>query len=251
MARRTDFQAAISYTGQAIKLPCEISYKVDGVRLLYRDGKVVTRNDKVPAGLYKALTPEAIERIKELGECELYKEGALFGDIAGMLERHNPTPNYFTVEDVYSIAPNKLDVRLHLKSVPSIPKGCKEVPELLKMAVNKGYEGLVIRADNRWYRVKPDATADVYVTGYFEQVDKAKNPKGCLGGFDTNWGKVTAFSDEMRKELWENPEQYVGKMITVTYKERYHTGKFRYCVTFNHFRTDKEEESFDTEPPSK
>ena len=39
MGRRTDFQAAISYKGQAIKGKAVISYKIDGVRVLYRDGQ--------------------------------------------------------------------------------------------------------------------------------------------------------------------------------------------------------------------
>jgi ATP-dependent DNA ligase len=121
----------------------------------------------------------------------------------------------------------------------------------LEEAVKLGYEGLVLRTADRWYRVKPEATADVYITGWFEQLDVKKNPKGQLGGFDTNYGKVTAFSEEMRKKLWENPSQYIGQMMTVQYKERYHTGKFRYAVKFLHLRQDKNEETFDTEPPLK
>lgn len=247
MARRTDFQAAITYNGQAIKKAGVIGVKIDGVRLLYRDGNIVTRNDKVPPGLYKALTPTAIEKVKQLGDVEIYRHGLSFGQINGMLQRHDPEEGFFKCSDVYGIG--EMDTRLFADGFDSLEKDSKRVKDLLRNAVLMGYEGLVIRTDTHWYRVKPEATADVYITGYFEQLDSKKQPKGILGGFETNWGKVTAFTQEMREELWIDPQSHVGKMMTVTYKERYHTGKFRYAVTFNHFRDDKEEESFDTEPP--
>jgi hypothetical protein len=63
MTRRTDFQKAIAYTGQKIKGPVDISFKIDGVRILCRDGKLVTRNNNEPPGLLKALTPGAADKI--------------------------------------------------------------------------------------------------------------------------------------------------------------------------------------------
>jgi len=64
------------------------------------------------------------------------------------------------------------------------------------------------------------------------QLDKHKEPKGQLGGFDTDYGKVTAFTDEMRQQLWDNPDQYIGRLIEVQYKELFESGNFRYAVTF-------------------
>ena len=247
--RRTDFQAAINYKGQAIKEACTISYKIDGVRILYRDGKFVTRNDKVPPGLDAALTQRAKDKIIENGDCEVYM-GDFFSSNSP-LSQHNPEPLIIDADAIYPLERGKFDQRLLISLAPCLPKGSSYITEKLAAAVALGYEGLVIRTATKWYRVKPSATADVRVTGFFEQLDKAKNPKGQLGGFETDYGKVTAFSEELRKELWDNPEQHVGKLMTVTYKERYHTGKFRYCVTFNHFRFDKEETTFDTEPPPK
>ena len=249
MPRRKDFQAATTYNGQRINKVCEISYKIDGVRILCRDGKFVTRNNKVPPGLDIALTPDAKLKLIEYGDCEVFK-GSFF-ETNGPLSRHDPEPNCIGVDDIYQLDHGMLDDRLYVNTISNLEKDSDYIKVALRHAVAQGYEGLVIRTATHWYRVKPSATADVYITGYFEQLDKKKVPKGQLGGFNTNYGKVTAFSDEMRKELWDNPSQYIGKMMTVTYKERYHTGKFRYCVTFNHFRTDKDEESFDTEPPLK
>lgn len=70
--------------------------------------------------------------------------------------------------------------------------------------------------------------------------------RGLQVGFDTVYGKVTAFTDEMRQQLWDNPDQYIGRLIEVQYKELFPSGNFRYVVTFLRFRDDKDTESFDT-----
>jgi len=249
MARRTDFRKANSYTGQKIKGTVDVSYKIDGVRILYRDGEFVTRNNKVPPGFDLATTEDAKERIRVFKDCELYT-GSFFGT-NGPLQQHSPVRGCIGFDDVYPLDYDNLgedmhhfDSRLIIDRVDNPSEDYIRVT--LAEALTLGYEGLVLRTKDRWYRVKPHYTADVYVTGWFEQLDKAKNPKGQLGGFDTNYGKVTAFSDEDRVALWDNPQQYVGRLIEVVYRELYDTGSFRYCVTFSRFRDDKDEESFDT-----
>jgi hypothetical protein len=248
MTRRTDFRKANSYTGQKIKGRVDVSYKIDGVRMLYRDGEFVTRNNKVPPGFNMATTEAAKDRIRIFGDCELYAGG--FFETNGPLQQHHPEKGVIDYEDVYPLDFHALDevhcfdARLIIESVENPTEGY--IHKHLTKALELGYEGLVLRTEDRWYRVKPHYTADVYVTGWFEQLDKAKNPKDQLGGFDTKYGKVTAFSEEMRVSLWNNPDQYVGRLIEVTYRELYHTGSFRYCVTFNRFRDDKDEETFDT-----
>lgn len=242
MARRTDFQKAITYTGQKINGPVVVSWKIDGVRLLYRDGQIVTRNDKVPPGLAKACSPDCLAKIQKFGDVELYT--GKFKEVQGPISQHDPEPHQFLEQHVYPL--DELDMRLYIGTYAGLYKDDERIPRLLEQAVDKGFEGLVLRTKDKWYRVKPDATADVRITGYFEQLDKNKKPKGVLGGFTTNYGNVTAFTDEARKELWENPEQYIGRLMEVRYKELYDTGSFRYAVTFLRFRDDKDEESFDT-----
>jgi hypothetical protein len=239
MPRRTDFRKANTYTGQKIKGTVTVSYKIDGVRILYRDGEFRTRNDKVPPGLDKALTDGAKELIRQYGDCEIYK-GSFF-ESNSPLQRHDPEVGCINASHIYPLV--DLDERLLIAVVDNVQP--EEVEEVLQGALDSGYEGLVLRTEDRWYRVKPKATADVFITGWFEQLDKHKNPKGQLGGFDTAYGKVTAFTEEMRQKLWDNPEQYVGKLIEVEYKELYDTGSFRYAVKFLRFRDDKDTESFD------
>lgn len=240
MTRRTDFKKANSYTGQKLKGEFDIAYKIDGVRLLWRDGRIVTRNNKVPPGLDRALTIEAKEAVRIDEDCEAYA-GSFFGTSAP-LNRLEPEIGCITSDMIYPLI--DMDPRLLIEKV--VNPTDEYIQEQLKAALRKGYEGLVLRGNNRWYRVKPYFTADVRVTGWFEQQDKDGNPKGQLGGFDTDYGKVTAFTEADRVLLWDNPQQYVGRMIEVIYRELYATGKFRYCVKFVHFRDDKDDESFDT-----
>lgn len=240
MTRRTDFRKAITYTGQAIKGPCIVSYKIDGVRILYRDGKYVTRNNKVPRGFATAVSELSKAQIKMHGDVEIFRDD--FIKTSSTLSTAAPARDSICVGHIYAL--NNLDSRLYINTYDDITPD--RVKDHLSRAVALGYEGLVLRTADRWYRVKPQATADVYVTGWFEQKDKAGAPKGTLGGFTTNYGNVTAFTDSTRDSLWEDPESHVGKLMVVSYKERYHTGKFRYAVRFICFRFDKDEESFDT-----
>jgi hypothetical protein len=243
MTRRTDFQKAITYTGQKIKGPVDISYKIDGVRLLYRDEGIVTRNNKQPPGLIRACTLEALQKIEAYGDCELYT--GRFKDVQGPISQHHPDSDQFTEEHVYPLV--ELDERLFVaRFEEGLEKDSLSIQSYLGDAIELGYEGLVLRTPDKWYRVKPKATADVRVTGFFEQLDKNKIPKDQLGGFTTKYGNVTAFTEELRQELWDNPEQHIGKLMEVEYKELYDTGSFRYAVKFIRFRDDKEEESFDT-----
>lgn len=245
MTRRTDFRKAITYTGQKIKGPVDVTLKIDGVRILYRDDRLVTRNNKVPPGLHKICTPAAIARLVAFRDAEIYTGD--FHEVQGGLSRHDPEEGLIGPEHIYPLdCQGGLDERLFVSRLEELKKDDDRIPALLKVAVAQGFEGIVLRTADHWYRVKPEATADVRITGWFEQHDKYKNPKGQLGGFETNYGKVTAFTEEMRKKLWDNPDQYIGRMMTVKYKELYETGKFRFAVTFLHFRDDKEEESFDT-----
>jgi hypothetical protein len=238
MARRTDFTKALTYTGQKFKGVVGVTLKIDGVRILYRDGELVTRNNKVPPGLYKACTDGAIAKLKAYGDCEIYLGS--FVESNSPLQRHEPEVGCITEEHIYPLV--ELDERLIVGGCEGDPK---QIARFLDWAIEFGYEGLVLRANDRWYRVKPTSTADVFITGWFEQKDKHGELKGVLGGFTTNYGRVTAFTDEMRKKLWVEPEQYVGRLMEVQYKELYDSGSFRYAVKFLHFRDDKDTESFD------
>lgn len=243
--RRTDFQGAITYTGQRLVGLVDISLKIDGVRLLFRDGKIVTRNNEVPPGLSHAATLMACKKIRDYGDCELYT--GIFHDVSGPLSQHSPVPNQFDDSHVYPLQncePHGYDARLHFMTLWQPTQA--QIHKILMFFVAKGYEGLVLRANDRWYRVKPTYTADVLITGWFEQKDIHGDPKGVLGGYITAYGNVTAFKAADRVAHWKTKEGNVGRLIEVDYKELYPNGSFRYAVTFKRFRDDKNTEAFDT-----
>jgi len=247
MARRTDFRKAITYEGQAIDGRIDVTYKIDGCRVLYRDNEFLSRNNKVYPGLKKACTSAALQLIEFHKDCEIYVEDFLTTN--SLLQRHDPESGAIKAEHIYKLdVGGKCDTRLHIRSEENIQ--LDTVEKYLDKALDLGYEGLVLRGDKHWYRVKPTLTADVYITGWREQVDKHKNGKDVLGAFLTDYGAVTAFKEEDRTKLWDDPDQYVGRLMEVSYKELYHTGKFRFAVKFERFRDDKDEVSFDTRTKS-
>ena len=244
MSKRIDYTKAITYTGQKLPANTMISFKIDGCRVLYRDEKFMSRNSKPYPGLEKGLTRLAKAKIKKYGDCEIFYKS--FKKTSGMLQRHNPERYFFCSYDIYSLV--DLDPRLIYQYLDHPTK--EDLDIALRRAVEMGYEGIVIRTpDGRWYKHKPIATADVRITGFFEQHDKYDIPKGILGGFETKYGNVTAFKDVDRKRLWSNPARHIGKMIQVQYRDRYPGGKFRFAVKYLGFRYDKDEESFDTKAP--
>ena len=135
MTRRTDFQKAITYTGQKIKGPVEISYKIDGVRILYRDGELVTRNNKKPPGLLGALTNAAIAKLGYFNDCEIYT--GKFKDVQGPISRHDPQPGTITERHIYPLV--HLDPRLYIRTSAGLEKDSKSIQDLLARAVEEGY----------------------------------------------------------------------------------------------------------------
>ena len=235
------FRKATTYSGQKLKGTFTVSYKIDGVRMLYQDGEYTTRSGKLPRGFENAVPMDCKSLIRYYGDCEVYKKDFLTTN--SMLSNGNDNGT-FDVDDIYPLGEIN---RMHPLFIDEVTDPQPDyIWQLMREANAQGYEGLVIRGATHWYRVKPTSTADVFVTGFFEQNDINGNPKGVLGGFETNYGKVTAFTAKDRKALWDNPAQYIGQLIEVSYKELYPTGNFRFAVKFIHFRDDKVTESFDT-----
>ncbi len=101
-------------------------------------------------------------------------------------------------------------------------------------AVAKGYEGLILRQDKRWLKVKPIDTFDVEILSLIEGKGKYK---GKLGALVTSLGNVgTGFTDEEREDIWEN--KYIGNTVEVSYMHLTEDGKFRH-PRFLRIRFDK------------
>lgn len=223
-----------SWKGNDLKGTWEVSRKIDGARMLRdSDGNPISRNGKP---LYNL---EGVPN--EITDAEIFDTdwstsmGLVRSSVNG-----SPVP----LDKVYSLDP--LDPRLVLPKV--LDPTAEEINKLLQQQVTKGDEGLILRQGDKWLRVKPKETADVYVIGF--QTGTGKH-KGKMGALLTKYGKIgTGFSD-LEREKWQvrydaRPEffteGYQKYLIEVEYMEMTSGGKFRH-PRYLHLRDDKTEES--------
>ena len=115
--------------------------------------------------------------------------------------------------------------------------------------VNRGYEGAMIKTIDAPYcfgrdysvmKFKAFFDVDVPIIGYKEGTGKHQNKLGSFlvdyKGVEVNVG--SGLTDELREQLWLNPEEHVGRIIEVRYQEETPDGSLRF-PTFVCFRNDK------------
>ena len=138
-------------------------------------------------------------------------------------------------------------------------KDTSKVLQYLDKAIANNEEGIMINLSHAPYdfkrtnallKVKKMSTVDLEVVGYEEGSGRLS---GTLGAIlvrykDGNTVKVgSGFSDELRKQIWHNPEDIIGKIIEVQYFEETTNadgGKSLRFPVFKDFRPDKLEADF-------
>ena len=230
---RGDFNEikAKAWKGEKLKGTWDITLKIDGARML-RDsqGLPVSRAGKP---LYNL---DLID--KSITDAEIYnKDWETSMSLVRTKNNGSPVdPSY-----VYSLDP--LDPRLDLGAFDN--PSSSAIIRLMEHKVKEGYEGLILRQGDKWLKVKPKDTADVFITGY--QVGTGKH-KGKMGALLTAKGKVgTGFSDADRA-WWQMMYDLHGLqwlttvLIEVEFMEMTNGNKFRH-PRFIRIRDDKTEES--------
>ena len=124
-----------------------------------------------------------------------------------------------------------------------------EIKRIHDSYVNRGYEGAMIKTIHDPYcfgrdysvmKFKAFFDADVPIIGLKEGTGKHQ---GKLGSFLVDYKGVevnvgSGLTDELREQLWQNPEEQVGRIIEVRYQEETPDGSLRF-PTFICFRNDK------------
>lgn len=193
-----------------------ISYKIDGVRAIYSNGKVTSRARKPLYNLPKM--PD--------GHYEVYTGG--FKDTIQKTRTHDLET--IPTDCLYSLSP--IDPRLIVGSY--IYADDSLIADLMLQAITLGYEGLVIFSDKYMYKVKPEETYDVLVTGVIPGTGKHL---GRMGSLTTNMGDVgTGFTDQEREQFTE--EFIINKTIEVSCMMLTPDGKFRH-PRYERLREDK------------
>lgn len=204
------------YQGQDLEGIWEVTIKIDGVRAFNTDKGILSRKGKplynIPAN--------------SLTDYEVY-----LGDFKSTISAVRSSQKEVEVkqEHLYSLDP--LDPRLHYAVCELTPD---LVQDMLTDVLSLGYEGLVLRQRDTWYKVKPEETYDVVIIGIQEGTGRNK---GRLGALLTTMGKVgTGFTDKDREELYT--ESVIGETVEVSCMEVTDAGKFRH-PRFVRMRWDK------------
>lgn len=206
------------WQGQDLAGGWEVTLKLDGVQVIYKDGAPLSR-----AGHPLYNLPEMPDGIYEVYDYDW--------ETTVSLVRTRSSKTRIDSSRLYSLFP-AVDPRLRAPTLlnPSSDK----IKEVFAAAKTLGYEGLVLRGESEWFKVKDRETHDVKITGIEEGKGKYI---GKLGAFITAMGKVgTGLLDNDRSLYWT--KEVIGSTIEVACMGLTPNGKFRH-PRFIRFRWDK------------
>lgn len=220
-----DYIKAKNWDGKDLKGHWTVSLKIDGVRALLTEDGWLSRNGKPLKGMIDVAGYEIGTNI------EIFKDS--WEQSITVAKTTSPTGEW-SKEFFYKISPG-LDQRLLRWSGEDLT--AEQIDFFLEEALEAGYEGLVLRQEDTWLKVKPIETYDVKVIGV-----KEGRGRNChkLGAFLTDMGNVgTGFTDEQRQDFWRR-YQTLNEDITIEVEcmELTPNGKFRH-PRFIRIRWDK------------
>lgn len=148
----------------------------------------------------------------------------------------------------------------YIKVVPNlyVGKDLDVIPKLLEEMNRKGKEGLMLNVSDGKYqckrtdvllKIKSMNTMDCRIIGFEEGTGKYEGMLGALlldyKGYELRCG--SGFTDEDRKEIWNNKEKYLGKIAEIQYFRESRNQDGGLSVSFPVFiciRHDKDEPSY-------
>jgi DNA ligase-1 len=148
----------------------------------------------------------------------------------------------------------------YIKVVPNlyVGKNLDVIPKLLEEMNRKGKEGLILNISDGKYqckrtdvllKIKSMNTMDCKIIGFEEGTGKYEGMLGALlldyKGYGLRCG--SGFTDEDRKEIWNNKEKYLGKIAEIQYFRESRNQDGGLSVSFPVFiciRHDKDEPSY-------
>ena len=148
----------------------------------------------------------------------------------------------------------------YIKVVPNlyVGKDLDAIPKLLEEMNRKGKEGLMLNVSDGKYqckrtdvllKIKSMNTMDCKIIGFEDGTGKYEGMLGALildyKGYELRCG--SGFTDEDRKEIWNNKEKYLGKIAEIQYFRESRNQDGGLSVSFPVFiciRHDKDEPSY-------
>jgi len=107
-------------------------------------------------------------------------------------------------------------------------------------ARDAGYEGIIVKdvrsvyekkRSYAWMKIKNYSSEDLKVIGIFPGEGKHEGRAGgliCSISEDIEVRVGTGFSDDLRQDIWDHPDQVVGRIIEVGYHEKTPAGSLRH-----------------------
>ena len=139
----------------------------------------------------------------------------------------------------------------YIRCVPNfiVPANYKNIKELHDTFVSQGYEGAMVKDNSapylfgRGYEVmkfKEFFDADLEIEGFTEGTGKHSGKLGAVivkfNGVEVQVG--SGFNDELREQIWDDKDSFLGRIIEVRYQEITPDGSLRF-PTFKCFRNDR------------
>jgi DNA ligase-1 len=246
--------------GKDIKFPCFVQPKLDGVRCIFKNGVLTSRQGKVFPNMDHIA--QDLKDVDLVLDGELYSNTLNFQQFVGLVrkKKHNDAEKQllrqvkFHVYDCVNDKPfserneaiNELfSKRLYAFSEPLLTEECKSKEDLKKFHdkyVADGKEGLIIRNKDGLYQLaarskdlqkyKEFEDAEYKVTGF---TDGEGSEKGLVIWIcETSAGKSFHVrprgTHEARAEIFNEAKDYVGKSLTVRYQELTEEGIPRFPV---------------------
>lgn len=207
-----DYQKARNWNGKDLSGVWIVTKKLDGVRVLVKNGVALSRAGKP---LHNLVLPD--------GDYEVFKDD--WATSVSMVR----TLVGEQVDPAYCFSLNPLDSRLIMDTLTD--PSAAVINAALSKALDQGLEGVVLHGPSRWLKAKPLLTFDVPVIGRLEGEGKHT---GRLGALVTPMGAVgTGFTDAEREADYP-----IGTVIEVICQELTPDGKFRF-PRFHRVRWDK------------
>jgi DNA ligase-1 len=246
--------------GKDIKFPCFVQPKLDGVRCIFKNGVLTSRQGKVFPNM-DHITQD-LKDVDLVLDGELYSNTLNFQQFVGLVrkKKHNDAEKQllrqvkFHVYDCVNDKPfsernesinNLFSKRMYAFSEPLLTEECKSKEDLKKFHdkyVAEGKEGLIIRNKDGLYQLaarskdlqkyKEFEDAEYKVTGF---TDGEGSEKGLVIWIcETSAGKSFHVrprgTHEARAEIFNEAKDYVGKSLTVRYQELTEEGIPRFPV---------------------
>ena len=246
--------------GKDIKFPCFVQPKLDGVRCIFKNGVLTSRQGKVFPNM-EHITQD-LKDVDLVLDGELYSNTLNFQQFVGLVrkKKHNDAEKQllrqvkFHVYDCVNDKPfsvrnesinNLFSKRLYAFSEPLLTEECKAKDDLKKFHdkyVAEGKEGLIIRNKDGLYQLaarskdlqkyKEFEDAEYKVSGFTEGEGLEKGL--VIWICETSAGKSFHVrprgTHEARAEIFNEAKDYVGKSLTVRYQELTEEGIPRFPV---------------------